>query len=293
MNDRLPPQDWPLRAASRSVMVAPHRWHVQIAGQGPDVLLLHGAGASAHSWHKLIARLEDRFRLIAPDLPGHGFTRSPRGRATLPQMARDLAALMEALGAAPRFVVGHSAGGAIALDIARQGLCPLERIVVVNGALEDFRGPAGVLFPAMARVLALNPLTGFFLSRGNPEAQVRNIIGATGTNLDADALALYARLIGRRSHVEGTLAMMAQWSLRELNAALPEIRVPTLFIHGVRDQAVRIEVAERAAAAMPKARLQRLEGVGHIAQEEAPDAVAEAVAAFFEEAVPVTGQSPT
>jgi magnesium chelatase accessory protein len=262
-------------------MVAPHRWHVQVAGNGPEVLLLHGAGASAHSWHKLIARLADRFRLIAPDLPGHGFTQSPRGRASLPQMARDLADLMQAMGAAPRFVVGHSAGGAIALDMARQGLCRFERIVVVNGALEDFRGPAGVIFPAIARVLALNPLTGLFVSRGSSEAQVRSIIGATGTDLDAEALALYARLIARRAHVEGTLAMMAQWSLRELNAALPEIGVPTLFIHGARDQAVRTAVAERAAAAMPAAKLHVLENVGHIAQEEAPDLVAREIAEFF------------
>ena len=187
------------------------------------------------------------------------------------------------MGAAPRLVVGHSAGGAIALDMARQGLGP-ERIVVVNGALEDFRGPAGVLFPAMARVLALNPFTGFFLSRGSSEAQVRSIVGATGTNLDADALGIYARLIARRAHVEGTLAMMAQWSLRELNAALPEIAQPTLFIHGAGDQAVRIAVAERAAAAMPDARLHRLEGVGHIAQEEAPDRVAAEIAGFLAEA---------
>ncbi|MFW5655573.1 MAG: alpha/beta fold hydrolase BchO [Roseicyclus sp.] len=289
MNGSLPPEDWPLRAASRSVMSAPHRWHVQVAGEGPDILLLHGAGASAHSWHKLIARLEDRFRLIAPDLPGHGFTQSPRGRNALPQVARDLAALMRTLDAAPRFVVGHSAGGAIALEMARQGFGPPERIVVVNGALEEFRGPAGVLFPAIARVLSLNPFTGLFLSRGSSEAQVRRIIGATGTNLDADALGLYARLIARRSHVDGTLAMMAQWSLRDLGAALPSIGTPTLFVHGARDQAVRIAVAERAAAAMPAARLHRLEGVGHVAQEEAPDAVAAEIAAFLADAAASAG----
>lgn len=273
----LPPEDWPLRAASHSVPSAPHRWHVQIVGDGPDMLLLHGAGASAHSWHPLMGRLDDRFRLIAPDLPGHGFTESPRGRSALPQMAKDVARLMDTLDASPRIVVGHSAGGAIALEIARQGLMQLDRIVVINGALEDFRGPAGVVFPVMARLLAMNPFTGLFLSRGGSEAQVRSIIGATGTSLGTDALSLYARLIARRAHVDGTLAMMAQWSLRDLNAALPRIAVPTLFIHGENDQAVRISVAERASRAMPQARLVRLPGVGHIAQEEAPDVVAETI----------------
>ena len=283
MSPHLPPEDWPLRSASRMVASPPHRWHVQVTGSGPDVLLLHGAGASAHTWHRLIPYLDDRYRLIAPDLPGHGFTQSPRGRSSLPQVARDVAALLDTMGATPRIVMGHSAGGAIALEIARQGLLKLDRIVVINGALEDFRGPAGVVFPIMARMMAMNPLTGLFLSRGSSEAQVRSLIGATGSELDADGLALYARLIARRSHVDGTLAMMAQWSLRQLGAALQGIHVPTLFLHGVNDQAVALTVAERAASAMPHARLRAFDNVGHLAQEEAPERVASEVLDFLKD----------
>jgi magnesium chelatase accessory protein len=290
MTTGLPPEDWPLRAASRAVAVAPHRWHVQVNGRGPDMLLLHGAGASAHSWHRLMARLDERYRMIAPDLPGHGFTRSPRGRSGLPQVAADVTALVEHLGAAPRVVVGHSAGGAVALELARQGALPVESIVVINGALEDFKGPAGVLFPMMARLLSMNPFAGFFVSRGSSAAQVRSIVGGTGSNLDEEALALYGRLIARREHVEGTLAMMAQWSLKELNAALPEIATRTLFLHGSRDQAVRPAVAERAAAAMPNAVLRLLDGVGHIAQEEAPERTAAEILDFLRKSAPAAAE---
>lgn len=282
MTPPLPPDDWPLRSASRAVASAPHRWHVQVTGHGPDILLLHGAGASAHTWHRLVPHLDDHYRLIAPDLPGHGFTQSPRGRSGLPQVARDLAALMHTMGAAPRIVIGHSAGGAIALEMARQGRLDLDRLVIINGALEDFRGPAGVVFPIMARMMAMNPLTGLFLSRGGSESQVRSLIGATGSDLDADGLAIYARLIARRSHVDGTLAMMAQWSLREIGAALPDIHLPTLFLHGANDQAVALSVAERAAAVMPDARLTAFENVGHLAQEEAPERVAAEVLKFLD-----------
>ncbi len=290
MTSPLPPDDWPLRSASRAVASAPHRWHVQMIGTGPDVLLLHGAGASAHTWHRVIPHLDDHFRLIAPDLPGHGFTQSPRGRTSLPQVARDMATLMQTMELAPRIIVGHSAGGAIALEIARQGLLDLDRLVIINGALEDFRGPAGVVFPIMARMMAMNPLTGLFLSRGSSESQVRGLIGATGSELDADGLALYARLIARRSHVDGTLAMMAQWSLRDLGAALPAIKVPTLFLHGANDQAVALSVAERAATAMPDARLRAFENVGHLAQEEAPDLVASEVLGFLKTASPAAAE---
>ncbi|GAA5075956.1 alpha/beta fold hydrolase [Roseibacterium beibuensis] len=278
-----PPTDWPFHEASSIVPVSPHRWHVQDFGTGQDALFLHGAGASAHSWHRIVPFLQSGFRMIVPDLPGHGFTRSPRGRARLPDVARDLGALLDHLGATPRIIVGHSAGGAIALEMVRLGIAKPDRVVVVNGALENFRGPASWLFPIMARVMALNPLTGFLLSSGSP-SQVRGLIGATGTELDDEALAHYQRLIKRRSHVDGTMAMMAQWSLDELSRSLGQIQCPTLFVHGEDDQAVSVTVAERAARAMPHAKLHVLSDVGHIAQEEAPEAVAREILTFAEPA---------
>ncbi len=281
MTGDLPPEDWPGRANSRIVACKPHRWHVQVTGNGPDVLLLHGAGASTHSWARLIPYLADRYRVIALDLPGHGWTRSPRGRARLGDVAADIARLCAQEGWAPKIIIGHSAGGAVSLELARQGLLRPEYLVIVNGALESFRGAAGWLFPVMAKMLALNPLTGLLISQGGRSVQqVRSILSSAGSDLDDDALGQYARLIQRRAHVDGTLAMMAQWSLDDLNRALPDIMTPCLFIHGAKDGAVGIGVAQRAAGQMPHARLVTLEGIGHLAQEEAPSHVAAEIADF-------------
>lgn len=277
----LPPPDWPNRAASRIVAAKPHRWHVQVTGQGADVLLLHGAGASTHSWARLMPYLADRYRCIALDLPGHGWTRSPRGRARLGDVAEDIATLCAQEGWMPEMIIGHSAGGAISLELARSGWIAPHRLIIVNGALENFRGSAGWLFPAMAKMLALNPLTGLLISHGGRSiGQVRKILASAGTELDADGLAHYAHLIQRRAHVDGTLAMMAQWSLNDLNRALTDIATPTLFVHGAHDGAVDIRVAERAAHAMPRATLVTLPGIGHLAHEEAPDRVADAIMTF-------------
>ena len=277
----LPPADWPNRAASRIVAAKPHRWHVQVMGTGPDVLLLHGAGASSHSWARLFPHLTDRHRVIALDLPGHGWTRSPRGRARLGDVAHDIATLCAHEGWAPEMVIGHSAGGAISLELARQALIKPRSLVIVNGALENFRGTAGWLFPVMAKMLALNPLTGLLISQGGRSlGQVRSILASAGTELDEAGLARYAHLIQRRAHVDGTLAMMAQWSLDDLNRALPGIDTPTLFLHGADDGAVELSVAERAARAMPRAELIALPGIGHLAHEEAPARVADAIGIF-------------
>ncbi|MEM7721666.1 MAG: alpha/beta fold hydrolase BchO [Pseudomonadota bacterium] len=286
MSADLPPDDWPGRAYSRIVPCKPHRWHVQEVGDGPDVLLLHGAGASTHSWARLADILSAHHRVIMVDLPGHGFTRSPKGRARLQDVAQDMSNLARQEGWRPTILVGHSAGAAVALEMARMGRLGPEQIIAINGALEDFQGPAGWLFPMMAKMLALNPLTGFFITQNNPSlAQIRRIIGATGTGLDDDALDLYAQLIRRKSHVDGTLAMMAQWSLSDLNRALPEIGIPTLFLHGTKDQAVSIKVAERAASLMPRGHLVPLEGVGHLAQEEVPEIVANHIHTFAQNMV--------
>jgi magnesium chelatase accessory protein len=86
------------------------------------VLLLHGTGASAHSWRTLAPLLAARHDVIAPDLPGHGFTRAEGRRPlTLPAMAQALAALLRVLGVRPRWIIGHSAGAAIAAQMCLQG----------------------------------------------------------------------------------------------------------------------------------------------------------------------------
>ncbi|PWK61536.1 alpha/beta fold hydrolase BchO [Roseicyclus mahoneyensis] len=275
MKGDLPPDDWPGRSVSRIVPSKPHRWHVQVTGKGPDALLLHGAGASSHSWAALIGHLNTSHRVIALDLPGHGWTRSPRGRARLGDVAADIANLCAQEGWAPDLVIGHSAGGAVCLELARQGRLHPRHLVIVNGALENFRGAAGWLFPVMAKMLALNPLTGLLISQGTRSTQqVRSILSSAGTELDEIGLSHYARLIQRRAHVDGTLAMMAQWSLEDLNRALPQIITPALFIHGEKDGAVAVRVAETAAATMPNAKLVVLPGIGHLSHEEAPARVA-------------------
>lgn len=82
--------DWPHRDASRFVVAGGVRWHVQIAGDGPPLLLLHGSGASTHSWRDLLPLLARTHTVIAPDLPGHAFTSTPPAHTlSLPGMMRN------------------------------------------------------------------------------------------------------------------------------------------------------------------------------------------------------------
>jgi len=273
---------WPNAAHSRLVDCPPHRWHLQDAGTGPVVVLLHGAGASAHSWRQVLPLLAARFRVLAVDLPGQGFSRcGSRARLTPEAIAADLARLLAAEAPAPSALVGHSAGAAVALRLAAALPAPPAALVGINPALAAFRGVAGWLLPVLARAMALNPLTAPLLARGASPETVRGIIASTGSRLDAEGLDLYRRLMADRAHVEGTLAMMAGWRLEGLAADLPLIAVPALFLAGGRDRAVPPATVAAAAARMPQAELRLFPELGHLLHEEAPAVAAAAIAGFL------------
>ena len=272
---------WPNRDASRFLDVAPHRWHVQVAGDGPTLLLIHGAGGATHSWRDLLPILARDFRVVAPDLPGHGFTRAgTRTRSGLRPMAEDLRRLMEAGGWRPDAILGHSAGAALALSLALDRPVP---VVAINAALRPFTGPAAWAFPALAKALALNPFVpGLFARLAGSERRARDLIGSTGSTLDDAGIRLYSRAIGDRAHVDGALAMMASWDVGPLTRRLPTLSAPVLFVVGEGDAAVPPRQSLEAAAGMPDARVERLPG-GHLVHEERPEEVARLVRDFLGE----------
>jgi magnesium chelatase accessory protein len=272
--------DWPNRSASTFVRAAGFTWHVQAMGQGPVLLLIHGTGAATHSWRALGALLARNFRVIMPDLPGHGFTQSPpRQQYALPRMAMFLAALLAEMNIAPDFVAGHSAGAAIAIRMARDGSIAPRRIISLNGALMPFPGMAAVMFPALARLLFLNPFAAPLLAwRASDPAAVARLIEGTGSHIDAAGLDLYGRLLRTQRHVGAAVGMMANWDLVSLKRDLPGLAVPLLLVAAERDRAVPPRDADAIKALVPDATVRGVKGLGHLAHEEAPDLFARIIA---------------
>jgi magnesium chelatase accessory protein len=276
-------RDWPNRAWSRFVTVGRLRWHVQVSpGRGETALLIHGTGASTHSWRDLAHLLATRYRVVAMDLPGHGFTAPlPAGSASLPVIARELQSLLEHLGLEPQLVVGHSAGAAIAARMVLDGMLEPRAAVSLNGALLPLPGLPGTIFPPVAKLLAANSLAArVFAWRAADPAAVRRLVTSTGSTLDRDGLALYGRLIRSPAHVAGTLQMMAGWDLEALQRDLPRLAVPLLLIVGQQDGTVSPAEAERVLRLLPQKKVVRLAGLGHLAHEEQPATVARAITGF-------------
>ncbi|MCU0827568.1 MAG: alpha/beta fold hydrolase [Tabrizicola sp.] len=271
MTEHDPPSDWPLCAHARRIR-ARHDWWVVEHGTGPDILLLHGAGGSGHSFRHL-APLLSGFRCLIPDLPGQGFTRTgTRGRFGIAPMAEDIAALCQAAGWQPRLVLGHSAGVPLALQLST--LMQVERVIGLNAALGVFEGAPGFLFPLLARALAATPFVPAMVSRlwGN-EIKVRALIEGTGSHLDAAGIAQYVTLVRRAAHVDGTLGMMAAWRVDRLMAGAPGLTVPTLLVANAGDRVVPSKISHAAARMLPRAEVREMPGLGHLAHEEDAGAV--------------------
>ncbi|MGZ6058330.1 MAG: alpha/beta fold hydrolase BchO [Myxococcaceae bacterium] len=270
--------DWPHREHSRFVDAGGSgiRWHVQVMGSGPVVFLLHGTGASTHSFRAVMPTLARRFTVVAPDLPGHAFSRMPdRFEPTLRNIAGALGELLAALDVQPELAVGHSAGAALQVQMALDGALPARRIVALAGALVPFRGVGTAFFSPAARMLARSSMAPRLIAfRARDTRNVERVVQGTGSHLDARGVDFYRRLASNPGHIAGVLRMLAVWDLEPLFTALPRLESELLLVAGDRDRAVPLAQAYTVAAAVPRSRVEVVHGAGHLLHEEQPSAVA-------------------
>ena len=271
--------DWPNRDASRFVEAAGIRWHVQRMGEGPPLLLIHGTGAATHSWRALSPLLAPHFDVIAPDLPGHGFTQSPPShRLSLPGMAADVSRLLDVIGIKPDIAVGHSAGAAILARMCIDGRIAPRLLVSLNGAFMPFGGVANHLLSPLAKLMVVNPLVPrLFAWQASSPGAVERLIANTGSTIDAKGIAQYRKLVRSPAHVGAALRMMANWKLEPLLHDLPRL-VPTLvLVAAANDRSISPVVAQQVRDVLPDAIIERVASLGHLAHEEQPQEIADTI----------------
>jgi magnesium chelatase accessory protein len=275
----------PHREWSQFVSAGGLKWHVQIAGpqDAPPLLLLHGTGATTHSFAGLAPLLATHFRLVIPDLPGHGFT-SKLNAPDPDTVARALAALLAALNLSPALVLGHSVGAAIAFMLTAGGHVAPQGIVSLGGALLPFEG-VGKAYPGLARALFVNPFMPAFFSFTTRFQSMPDLLKRwTGSHSTREQVAYYERLFRNPTHTGGALALMAHWDLDTIERSIAGIKCPVLLLHGERDKTVppatSTTVAHRLAQRSTRVEHHGLPGLGHLAHEEAPERHAQLVEQF-------------
>lgn len=278
-------EDWPHRGASRFVEAGGIRFHVQIMGEGPVALLLHGTGAATHSFADLMPILAERFTVIVPDLPGHGFTQAPSYEClSLPAMAEALGDLLVSLDARPDLAVGHSAGAAILSRMCLDRTVEPRLLVSLNGAILPLHGVPGHIFAPLARLfLQSGFMSRLFAWRARNTDLVDRLMRDTGSELTDDQMARYTRLARSTDHIEAAIGMMANWDLKALEPDLNRLEPSILMITGGGDRMISPSQSLRLKRILPEARLEILADLGHLAHEEAPDRVAALILDAYDE----------
>lgn len=278
--DTLPPH-WPLVEHSRNCQVAGTLWHYQRINDAsiqatpctyPKLLMIHGTGASTHSWAPLVTQLRGQWDCLLIDLPGHGFSSPLAGQPpTLPAVASALAKLVDALEFQPDVIVGHSAGAAIAVQMALTGINS-RALVSINGAFLPFGSLAAPLFSKAAGWLAkarlfqqTTALHGYF------RRPITKLLAETGSHPNEQMIRAYQVLMRRADHIRGTLEMMAAWDLEALKAQLPTLHTPIELMVCCNDKTVSPWQSIRLSELVSTARLTELDHLGHLGHEERPD----------------------
>ncbi len=148
-------------------------------------------------------------------------------------------------------------------------------IISLNGAYLPFGGPASQFFGGIARLLFINPFVPSMFTWSADAGMVRRLITGTGSEIDAEGLALYGRLFRNSTHVASALGMMANWDLDTLSRELPKLKTRLTLIAASNDKAVPSEVAFKVQDLVPGSKVILLRGMGHLAHEEKPDEVAD------------------
>jgi pimeloyl-ACP methyl ester carboxylesterase len=271
-----------------------HRVSYRIAGdEGPVILLIHGITGSSAQWEPVMDRLDSDFRLVAPDLLGHGESAKPRGDYSLGAYASGLRDLMASLDLPAATVIGHSLGGGVAMQFAYQFPERCERLgLVSSGGLGREVSPLlrAATLPGAEFVL---PLIAANWSRSVGVA-VSDALGRIGLRLGSDLAEVgrgYASLIDgeARAAFLHTLRAVIEPGGQRVSAVdrlyLAE-EVPSLIVWGRRDPLIPVAHAHKAHEAMPGSRLEIFDRSGHFLQIEEPVRFAGVLADFMEETEP-------
>jgi pimeloyl-ACP methyl ester carboxylesterase len=258
-----------LAAPSDLRLVDGVRLHVRDEGprDAPAIVLVHGLGASLHTWEPWARTLSATHRVVRFDVPGHGFTGpDPSNDYSDARSRRLLAALLDSLALGPVTLVGHSMGGRLAWSFAAEEPARVARLVLI--APDGFASP-GFEYDRPADVPAVLGVMRWVLPRPLLRANLAPAY-ADPSRLADSVAQRYHDLMRTPGNRDALLARLRQTVLTDPSARLARIAAPTLVLWGEDDGMIPVRNADDYARLIPQVTVVRLPRLGHVPFEEAP-----------------------
>jgi pimeloyl-ACP methyl ester carboxylesterase len=258
--------------------------HYQDAGDenAPAIILIHGFISSNLVWSDVFLPLaEAGFRVIAPDLPGYGYSDKPSdGRYTINSQAHAVLRLMDRLGIEKATIVGASYGGAVAASIALDHPERVERLVLV-GTVSNDEPKKKLLLRFSCLPIIGDIVTPLFLgSRWVLRKRTEQVYRRMGHPLDERKLEARHHLLATANVHRAMIRTARRWSANRIQREASLIRQPTLLVWGDVDTHIPISEAYRLRDAIPNARLIIFRNCGHLPPTEHPQKFVEVVTNF-------------
>ncbi|MBV8913196.1 MAG: 3-oxoadipate enol-lactonase [Acetobacteraceae bacterium] len=245
---------------------------VQVRHDGPEaappLLLLHSLGTSLHVWDPVVPALAAAFRVVRPDMRGHGGSTVRPGPYTIEQLGADALGVMQALGLERAHVAGLSIGGLVAQELAHQAPGRVQSLLLIDTALAI--PPANLWHERAALVRA----------KGMEAIEQPVIVRWVTPEAPAHAASPLREML-LATEPEGYAASAEAIAAADLTAQTRQLDVPTLVLVGDADEATPMSSAQALRDAIAGATLEVIPGAAHIPMAEQPAAVAGAMLRFL------------
>jgi pimeloyl-ACP methyl ester carboxylesterase len=257
------------------------------------LVLLHGIAGTSATWEGVIPRLAERYRVIAPDLLGHGESGKPRGDYSLGAYANAIRDLLEALGLERATIAGHSLGGGVALQFAYQFPERCERLVLVSSG--GLGREVHLLLRAAALPGAEAVLPWLSAAGKHGVGRIVHVLGRLGLRAGADLEEVWRGFVSlaepdaRRAFlhtVRGIIDLGGQ-RVSAADRLYLAAGLPTLIVWGAQDPLIPVRHAHEAHQRMPGSRLEIFPGAGHFPHLDDPDRFAHVVLDFLQTTRPL------
>jgi 3-oxoadipate enol-lactonase len=247
-------------------------------GQGPVVVLLHGFPLDRSMWSEQASALEAGYRLIVPDLRGHGESPLPDGGYSMDEMADDVLETLDSLGIpGPVILGGLSMGGYVALSIVVRQAARVRALMLVDTRAGTDTPEGAKTRQELAARIEAEGTTAHVV-----DAMVPRLFSSATQRERPEVIAATRRVMERTpaKAIAGTLRGLA--ARPDRRGDLARIRVPTLVLVGEEDVIAPPAESESMAAAIAGSRLERVQDAGHMAPLEKPGACNAVIRSFLD-----------